>query len=99
MANLTNHPRGKPTRPFACYECGTKQTPTVTDAQQMLSVPTRMIVMEEDGSYHRISAKRLHASVRCKHCGHEWWSRHPEALELSRAKDARNRHPRGPHGQ
>lgn len=45
---------------------------TVDGAQQMLRVEGR---------------RRLHAHVRCT-CGHEWWSRHPRALELSREADA-----------
>jgi len=44
---------------------------TVSGAQQMLSVGGK---------------KMLHARVTCAQ-GHEWYSRHPEALKLSRQVD------------
>lgn len=44
---------------------------TATGATQMLMVEGR---------------KRRHSEILCSH-GHKWWSRHPDAAKLDRAKD------------
>lgn len=62
----------KPSRGLVCYKCGSAAV-RVTEAQQMKRADGRA---------------RLHADVRCRRCGHEWWSRHSDALRRSRAEDA-----------
>lgn len=61
----------KPSRSLACYKCGSESV-RVTESQQM---------KQADGR------PRLHADVRCRKCGHQWWSHHADALRRSRAED------------
>lgn len=69
MANT----RQKPTRPLACFKCGSLNVRVLESAQQRL-VGGR---------------KRLHADCRCQNprCRWQWWSRHEQALKESRAAD------------
>ena len=62
-------------RPFTCHRCGAAAIDIeVSESQQMRQAS---------------NGKRLHADVRCSKCKHQWWSRHPDALRLSRIMDAR----------
>lgn len=77
-----------PTRGLACHCCGSEGV-TVSDAQQMLRALVTVVAYPAVGrpTLRRESRRRLHAHVRCRSCGHEWWSRHPTALRLSREAD------------
>ena len=57
---------------LVCRACGAG-TKLVSRTQQMLKVKGK---------------KRLHAAVECSNCHRESWSRHPEAVRISKMLDA-----------
>lgn len=81
--------RRPPTRPLSCHVCGSTDV-AVTESQQMLRVRTNVVETGGGRPPRRRTARRLHADARCQNpaCRHRFWSRHPDALARSRAKDA-----------
>lgn len=70
--------RNKPNRPLTCYRCGAGV------ASLTVGNDVRKLRRSIDGE----SEKLGFVDVDCRNCGHEWPSRHPEAIRLSRKKDA-----------
>ncbi len=72
-----------PTVGLRCRKCGSTKV-KVTRTQQMLRRTFRRA--PEQRAY-------LHASVVCQnpHCGHEWWSAHETAIDVSRKLDEQNK--------
>jgi hypothetical protein len=82
--------RGGRRQPLHCHRCKKSYADNYTDADAR-KFAARGLRIERGGQRRRMDWRvRTVVNVTCPN-GHEWWSRHPEAIARSRKRDKRAR--------